>query len=55
MRFDFFSDEELMQVHEATLKILGTIGIHTLSERLKSCSWKMVVWKKETGSFFRRR
>ncbi|ATW28141.1 trimethylamine methyltransferase family protein [Candidatus Formimonas warabiya] len=35
MRFDFFSDEELMQVHEATLKILGTIGIHTLSERFK--------------------
>ena len=35
MRFDLFSEEELMQVHEATLEILGTIGIHTSSSRFK--------------------
>lgn len=35
MKFDLFSEEELMQVHEATLEILGTIGIHTASSRFK--------------------
>ncbi len=36
MRFDYFSDNELNQVHEATLEILKTIGIHTASERFKN-------------------
>lgn len=36
MRFDLFSEEELLQIHEATLEILGTIGIHTSSVRFKT-------------------
>ncbi|MGI6678750.1 MAG: trimethylamine methyltransferase family protein [Dehalobacterium sp.] len=36
MRFDYFSDNELNQIHEATLEILKTIGIHTTSERFKN-------------------
>jgi len=35
MRFDLFSDEELLKVHDATLEILETIGIHTSSARLQ--------------------
>ena len=35
MRFDLFDDEQLSLVHEATLEILKTIGIHTSSKRFK--------------------
>lgn len=35
MRFDFFSDEELIQVHEASIEMLKRTGIHTISDRLK--------------------
>ncbi|HBW37760.1 trimethylamine--corrinoid methyltransferase [Desulfosporosinus sp. BICA1-9] len=35
MKFDLFSDDQLQQVHEASMDILKSIGIHTKSKRLK--------------------
>ncbi|AET66811.1 trimethylamine:corrinoid methyltransferase [Desulfosporosinus orientis DSM 765] len=35
MRLDYFSEEELIQVHEASLEMLKNTGIHTISERFK--------------------
>ncbi|EHQ90593.1 trimethylamine--corrinoid methyltransferase [Desulfosporosinus youngiae] len=35
MRSDYFSEEELIQVHEASLELLKRTGIHTISERFK--------------------
>lgn len=35
MRFDYFSDAELEQMHEATIEILKKIGISTTSKRFK--------------------
>lgn len=35
MKFDFFSEDELFQVHEASLDILKKVGIHTKSVRFK--------------------
>lgn len=36
LRFDFLSEQEVEQVHQATLAILKQIGIHTTSPRFKS-------------------
>lgn len=35
MKFELLAEAELIQVHEASLKVLETIGIHTTSERFK--------------------
>jgi len=35
MRFDYFSDKELMQVHEASLDIMKQVGISTQSQRFR--------------------
>ncbi|HBV89207.1 MAG TPA: trimethylamine--corrinoid methyltransferase [Desulfosporosinus sp.] len=35
MRFELLAEYELSQIHEASLKVLETIGIHTTSERFK--------------------
>lgn len=35
MKFNYLSEDEVIQVHEASLEMLGTIGIHTTSDRFK--------------------
>lgn len=36
MKFELFSQEELLQVHQASIEILKRVGIHTTSERFKT-------------------
>jgi len=36
MRFDYFSEEQLLKIHEASLDILKKVGICTRSKRLKT-------------------
>ncbi|GAB6154813.1 glycine betaine--corrinoid protein methyltransferase [Desulfosporosinus burensis] len=48
MKFELLADEEVSQIHEASLKVLETIGIHTTSDRFK----KLLLdngCKEETG------
>jgi hypothetical protein len=36
MRFDYYSEEQLLQVHEASLDFLKKVGISTSSERFRT-------------------